>query len=63
MRIFQEFNDFFKLFLGFVDTGDIVKGHFALLFGQHLGFRLAEAHRAAFAATLHAVHEEHPDAD
>ncbi len=34
-----------------------------MLFGQQLGARLAKAHRPAFAAALHPVHEEDPDAD
>ena len=63
LRIAQEFNDFFQLFLGFVDACNVVKGHATLLFRQHLGLGFAKAHRAAFAATLHAVHEIDPHTD
>ena len=34
-----------------------------MLFGQHLGFGFAKAHRTAFATTLHAVHEIDPHTD
>ncbi len=62
LRIAQEFDDFFKVLLGFIDTGDIVKGHAAMRFGQKLGLGLAETHRAA-RTTLHLAHEEQPDTE
>ena len=63
LRIAQELYDLFELFLGFINASDIIKGHAALLFGEHLGFGFAKAHCAAFATALHAVHEIDPDAD
>ena len=63
LRITQKFNNFLKLFFGFVDTRDIVKGHAAMLFRQQFGFGFAKAHCAAFTAALHPVHEVNPDAD
>ena len=45
-RVAQELDDFFQLFAGFVDPRDIVERDAALLFGEHLCARLAEAHRA-----------------
>jgi len=63
LRVAQELDDFFKLFLGLVDACDVIKGHPAMLFGQQFGAGFAEAHRPAFAATLHPVHEENPDTD
>ncbi len=59
----QEFDDLFKFFLGFVDAGNIIKRHAAMLFGQKLGARFAKAHRAASATALHPVHEVNPDTD
>ena len=63
LRIAQEFHNLLKLFLGLINPGHIVKGHAAILFGQELGLGFAKAHRPAFAAALHPVHEENPDAD
>ena len=60
--IAQEFDDLLQILLGFVDAGDIVKGDAAMRFGQHLGARLAKAHRLAGAA-LHLAREENPHAD
>ena len=58
--ILQKINNFFQLFLGFVNTRHIVKGDIALLFGQHLRAALAKAHSAALTAALHPVHEIDP---
>ena len=63
LRVAQEFHDLFQLFFGFVDARNVVKGHAAMLFGQHLGLGLAKAHRPTFAAALHAVHEIDPYTD
>mmetsp|Transcript_809 Transcript_809/g.1489 ORF Transcript_809/g.1489 Transcript_809/m.1489 type:complete len:326 (+) Transcript_809:667-1644(+) len=63
LRIAQELHDFLELLLGLVDTGHVIKRHPAVLLSQELGLGFAEAHRAAFAAALHPVHEENPDAD
>ena len=61
LRVAQEFHDFFQLFLGFINAGDIVKGHAAMLFGQHLGFGFAKTHGPATTTALHPVHEVDPD--
>jgi hypothetical protein len=63
LRVAQELDDLFKLFLGLVDAGHVVEGHPPVLFGQQLGLGLAEAHGAAAPAALHPVHEIDPDAD
>ena len=63
LRVSQEFNDLFQLFLGFVDAGHIVKRHAALLFGQQFRTAFAKAHRATAPAALHPVHEIDPHAD
>ena len=34
LRIPQELDDFFKVFLGFVDTGDVIESHPAVRFSQ-----------------------------
>ena len=59
LRIAQEFDNFLKLRLGFINAGDIIKGHTALLFRQQLGAGFAETHGATTAA-LHLAHEENP---
>src|SRR5690554_4701788 len=58
-RITQEVHQLFDIFLGFVDTGDITKGGFDLIFTQQARLALTERH-GAFAATaaLHLAHEE-----
>ena len=58
----QEFDDLLQILLGFVDAGDVLEGDAAMRLGQHLGARLAEAHRLAGAA-LHLARQEDPDAD
>ena len=59
-RVLEELDDLLQLFARFVDARDIVEGDAALLLGEQLGLRLAEAHSAARAAALlHlAQHEE-----
>ena len=63
LRIAQELDDLFKVFLGFIDTRDVIKGDPSMLFGQKLGFGLTKTHRTATAAALHPVHEVNPDTD
>ena len=58
----QEFDDLLQILLGLVDAGDVLEGDAAVRFGQHLGARLAEAHRLAGAA-LHLSRQEDPHAD
>ena len=62
-RILEELDDFLKLFAGLVDAGDVGEGHAALLFGQHAGAALAEAHRAGAGVLLHLAHHEEADAE
>ena len=45
-RVLQELDDFLQFLARFVDAGDVVERHLAVLFGQHLGAALAEPHRA-----------------
>ncbi len=56
-RVFQIFDDFLKLFLGFVDARHIVKCDPALTLGQQFRARLAKAHGLA-ARALHLAHDE-----
>ncbi len=62
-RILQELHNFFKFLARFVDTRNIVEGHAALLFCEHLGARLAEAHRARAVVLLHLAEDEESDAE
>ncbi len=59
-RIPEEIHQLFHVFLGFVDTRDIGKRGFDLVFTHQARLALAERH-GAFAATaaLHLAHEEH----
>ena len=52
-----------KLLARLVDAGDVVEGDAALLLGQQLGARLAEAHRARARILLHLAHHEEGDAE
>ena len=58
----QKFDDFLQILLGLVDAGDVLERHAAMRLRQHLGARLAEAHRLAGAA-LHLPREKYPDPD
>ena len=60
--IAQEFDDLLQILLGLVDAGDVLEGHAAMRLGQHLGARLAKAHRLAGAA-LHLPRQEDPHPD
>ena len=62
LRVLEERDDLFELFLGLVDAGDVVEGDLVLVLGEELGAALPERHRLA-AADLHLAHEEHPEAD
>ena len=62
LRIAQEFDDLFQIFLGLVDAGDVLERDPAMRLGEKFGLRLAEAHGAA-RARLHLPHEEDPDAE
>ena len=63
LRIAQKLDNLFKLFLGLINAGYIIKGHPALLFGQQFGARFAKAHGPAATAALHPVHKENPHPD
>ena len=58
----KEFDDLLQFELRLVDTRNIVECYAPRLFGQQLGFRLAEAHRLA-ATALHLAHKKYPDAN
>ena len=62
-RVFQEVDDFLQFLARFVDARDIVKRDLAFLGRQHLGARLAEAHRTASGILLHLAHHENCKAD
>src|SRR5262245_35934929 len=62
LRVLQEGDDLFQLFLGLVDARHVGERHLVLVLGQQLGAALAERHRLA-AADLHLAHEEDPHAD
>src|SRR3546814_5516937 len=62
-RVLQELDDFLQLLARLVDAGDIVEGHATLFFGQHLGARLAKAHRAGAAVLLNLAEDEEGDAE
>ena len=63
LRVLQKFDDFLKLFTGFINAGNIFKSDLAMLFGQQLCLGLTKAHRAACtAALLHLAQHEKCDA-
>jgi hypothetical protein len=47
LRVAQELDDLFEVFLGFVDAGDVLERHAPVGLGQQLRLRLAEAERLA----------------
>ena len=60
--IAQELDDLLQVLLGLVDARDVLERDAAMRLGQHLGARLAKAHRLAGAA-LHLPRQEDPHAD
>src|SRR6185436_11849480 len=56
LRVLEEGDDLLDLVLGLLDAGHVGEGDLALVLGQQLGLRLAEAHRLA-AAHLELAHE------
>src|SRR5579859_755015 len=62
LRILQELDNFLQLFLGFVGTRNIFKGHFFLLRGEQSRPRLAEA-ECFVSARLHLPHQEQAEAN
>ena len=61
LGVAQEFNDFFQLFFGLINTRHVIECDTTLLFGQKLGLGFAKAHCPTTATALHAVHEINPN--
>ena len=61
LRIFEEFDNFLELFLGFVAASDILKGGFLLLGRQKACAGLAKT-ESLVAAGLHLAHQEENEA-
>ena len=61
--VFQEINDFFNFFLGFVATGDVGKSHGIRTLVEQASLALTETESAAFTAALHLAHEINPHAN
>ena len=62
LRIAQEFDDFFEIFLGFIDASHILECDAAMRLGQQLGLGFAKAHRLAV-GSLHLLGQEKPCGD
>jgi hypothetical protein len=62
LRLAEELDDLLELFLGFVNSGDILESDLLLLHGEQTGAGLAEAH-GLVAAGLHLAEEEEPEAE
>jgi hypothetical protein len=62
LRLAEELDDLLELFLGLVNTGDILEGDLFLLHREQAGARFAEAH-GFVAAGLHLAEEEEPEAE
>ncbi len=58
----EELDDLLELFLGLVNTGDVLEGDLLLLHGEQTGARFAEAHRLV-AAGLHLAQKEEPETE
>jgi hypothetical protein len=56
-RIAEEIDDFPQLFLGFLNTGDVLEGDLVMVTRQQAGFRFAERHGTA-AGGLHLLAEQ-----
>ena len=63
MRILEEIDNLFKLFFGFINTGNICKGYLVVSLHHQPGPVLAKRQSTAFAASLHLPHEENPYSD
>src|SRR3546814_1380911 len=58
-RVFQELNDFLQFLTRFINTCDVVKSYFALLFGKQFRLGFTKAHGARSRTLLHLPqHEE-----
>lgn len=67
-RIFQKADDFLQLLLGFVHTGDIVKGDLDVFFHVDFGAVFADGQKTAASVAhtglfRHASHQKHPDTE
>ncbi len=59
LRLAQELDNFFQLFLGFIHAGDVFEGHLLLLHGEQSRLALAKGQRLV-AATLHLADHDEP---
>ena len=62
LRVFQEFDNFFKLLLGFINACHVRERDFAKFFAQKPRFAATKAHRLTTAG-LHLAHDKEPHAD
>ncbi len=60
LRVFQKVDDFVKLFLRLIDSGDIFERRFLLLRGQKARAGFPEA-QGFVSAGLHLLHHENPE--
>ena len=67
LRVFEEFDDFLNLGLGFGEAGDVLERHFVgVVLVEHLRLRLADVEdgvAAGAATSRHAFHDEYPQHD
>ena len=61
--VFQEIDDFFDFFFGFVATGNVGKGHGIGVLVEQARLAFPKTECAALAAALHLAHEINPHAD
>src|ERR1019366_6794615 len=59
LRLAQELDNFFQLFLGFIHAGDVFEGHLLLLHGEQSRLALAKR-KCLIAATLHLADHDEP---
>src|SRR5579862_7747673 len=62
LRLAQEFDDLLELFLGFLNSSDVLERNFLLLRRVQAGATLAKA-QGLVAAALHLAHHEDPESD
>src|SRR3546814_7320334 len=60
-RVFQELNDFLQFLTRFINTCDVVKSYFALLFGKQFRLGFTKAHGARSRTLLHLPQHEEGD--
>ncbi len=59
LRLAQEFDDLFQLFLGFIHAGNVLERHLLLLHGEQARLALAEG-QSLVAARLHLADHDEP---